>query len=117
MRNAAIFGCGAAGKHAYSHLRTRYRIITFLDNRREQHGSRVFGVLVRDPEGYDYSEVDHVFIASMHFDEIVVQLLELGVPCSKIECVSDETLTRDAQRRPVSTLIRRALYLPFRLLR
>lgn len=125
MENAAIFGCGAGGKRACSHLRSKYRVVTFLDNNQGAHGSRVFGVPVGDPESYDYSQVEHVFIASMYFDEILVQLLALGVPSSKIEYVSNEILMRDqpdtsnggAGFLESFNVLRRAFYLPFRLLR
>src|SRR5947207_502207 len=80
MNNIAIFGCGAAGKGAFRQLQTRYRIVSFLDNDPEKHGSRVLGVPVRNPETYNYAKVDHVFIASMYLDEILVQLLRLEVP-------------------------------------
>ena len=123
MKSAAIFGCGAGGKRACLHLGSKYRIVTFLDNNEGEHGSRVFGVPVRDPESYDYGQVEHVFIASMYFDEILAQLLALGVPTSKIEYVSDEILMRDQRpdRGPGFSIslnaLRRAFYLPFRLLR
>ena len=125
MKNAAIFGCGSGGKRTFVHLRSKYRIVAFLDNDQGQHRSRVFGVPVRDPESYDYSQAEHVFIASMFFDQILMQLLALGVPSSKIEYVSDEILMRDLPNTVAHRLgfpdslnvLRRAFYLPFRLLR
>src|SRR5206468_2746297 len=44
MKNAAVFGCGSAGRRTYLHFRSKYRITTFLDNDKRQHGSRVLGV-------------------------------------------------------------------------
>jgi FlaA1/EpsC-like NDP-sugar epimerase len=125
MKKAAIFGCGLAGKRACLHFRTKYRIVAFLDNDPKKHGSRVLGVPVRSPEGYDYSQAAHVFIASMYLDEILVQLLALGVPSAKIEYVSDDILMRDPVNAPAGrigfrdflTALRRAFYLPLRLLR
>ncbi len=73
MKKVAIFGCGIAGKRAYLHLRSRYRLLTFLDNDRRQHGLRVSGVPVCDPDRFDYNRVEYVFIASMYFDEILAQ--------------------------------------------
>jgi hypothetical protein len=125
MKNAAIFGCGGAGRRAYLHFRSKYRIVAFLDNDARKHGSSVLGVPVHDPDVYDYSEVEHVFIGSMYFDEILVQLLAFAVPSSKIEFVSSEILMRDALETTAGGLLfpqaihalRRAFYMPFRLLR
>jgi hypothetical protein len=58
----------------------------------------------------------------MYLDQILVQLLTLGAPSSKIEYVSDDVMMRDVSvpftgfPRLVNTL-ESALYLPFRLLR
>jgi hypothetical protein len=125
MKNAAIFGCGAAGRRACLHFRSKYRIVAFLDNDIRKQGSRVLGVPVHDPDTYDYGEVERVFIGSMYFDEILVQLLAFGVPSSKIEFVSNEILMREPLdataggfRFPWSIqVLRRAFYVPFRLLR
>ena len=125
MKNAAVFGCGGAGRRTYLHFRSKYRITTFLDNDKQRHGSRVLGVPVLDPEAFDYHQVEHVFIGSMYFDEILVQLLALRVPSAKIEFVSNEILMRDSPNVTVGGLrfpqsvnaLRRAFYVPFRLLR
>ena len=125
MKNAAVFGCGGAGRRTYLHFRSKYRITTFLDNDKQRHGSRVLGVPVLDPETFDYRQVENVFIGSMYFDEILVQLLVLGVPSSKIEFVSNDILMRDSLNLTAGRLrfprsvhaLRRAFYVPFRLLR
>ena len=125
MKSIAIFGCGSAGKRALHQLRSRYRIISFLDNDPDKRGQRVFGVTVSDPKTYDYSKVEHVFIASMYLDEILVQLLELGVHSSKIEYVTLDILRKDPPKTVAGTfrqsiafsMLRRVFYIPFRLLR
>jgi hypothetical protein len=124
IKDIAIFGCGAAGKSAWMHLRASYKIVTFLDNDPQKQGSRVGGVPVCHPETYDYSRVHHVFIACMYLDEILVQLLGLGVPSAKIEFVSHEILMKEPPRMLIAALgrdsfgiLRRALCVPFRLLR
>ena len=117
MNRAAIFGCGTGGKRACMYLGSKYRVVTFLDNNRQAHGSRVCGIPVNDPGNFDYQQVEHVFIASMYFDAILVQLLTLGVPSSKIEEVSDQILMNDQPKRRAFGALRRAFYLPFRLLR
>jgi FlaA1/EpsC-like NDP-sugar epimerase len=116
MKSIAIFGCGVAGKRAWTQLRHAYRVVNFLDNDPQKQGSRVAGIPVADPAKYDYKRVDHVFIASMYLDEILVQLLELGVPSSKIEYVGQEILTKESQAID-GNLLHKALYLPLRLLR
>ena len=125
MKNAAIFGCGAAGRQAYLYFRLKYRIVAFLDNDARKQGSRVLGVPVLDPATYDYQQVEHVFIGSMYLDEILVQLLAFAVPSSKIEFVSNEILMREPLDTAAGGLrfpraihaLRRAFYVPFRLLR
>jgi FlaA1/EpsC-like NDP-sugar epimerase len=123
MKPVAIFGCGHAGQRAYLYLKAKYRIVAFLDNNRCQHGARIAGVPVCDPEKFDYSHVEHVFIGSMYLDQILVQLLSLEVPSSKIEYLSDEILMRDHSSHRQSgafapfNAVRRAFYVPFRLLR
>ena len=125
MKHVAIFGCGIGGRRACLHLRSKYKVAAFLDNNRKVHGSRLLGLPVCDPEIYDYNQVEHVFIASMYFDEILVQLLMLGVPSSKIECVSEGILMRESPNTLDGwfafsgsfNLLRRAFYVPFRFLR
>jgi hypothetical protein len=125
MKKTAIFGCGTAGRRAFLLLRSKYKVVTFLDNNKRQQGSRVLGVRVQDPETYDYRQVEHVFIGSMYCDEILVQLLALGVPSSKIEFVNNDILTRDpvytTRGRSLFSLamhsLLRAFYVPFRVLR
>ena len=124
MKNAAICGCGGAGKHAYSQLRSKWQIVAFLDNNKSQHGSRVLGVPVYDPEQYDYRDVEQVFICSMYFDEILEQLLSLGVPDWKFATFGDEIPTRNSSTAPDWGILaqylnpfRRLFYIPFRLLR
>src|SRR5438128_2710093 len=94
MKNIAIFGCGTAGRRAWSHLRSSYKVVAFLDNDHRRRGSKVYGVQVFDPETYDYVQVDHVFIASMYFDEMFTQLLSFDVS-SKIEYLGNDILMRD----------------------
>jgi hypothetical protein len=114
-KRVAIFGCGAAGRRAWAQLRHAYKIVNFLDNDRRKHGSRVAGIVVTDPEDYDYTQIEHVFIASMYLDEILVQLLGLGVPSSKIEYAGQEILTDRGHAS--ASLFQRALFVPLRLLR
>ena len=116
MKSIAIFGCGVAGKRAWSQLSRAYKVVNFLDNDRRKQGTRVAGIHVVDPTKYDYKPIDHVFVASMYLDEILVQLLELGVSSSKIEYVGPEILTKEFQGTNAN-LFHKALYLPLRLLR
>jgi FlaA1/EpsC-like NDP-sugar epimerase len=122
MTRVAIFGCGSAGQRTCLHYRAKCRIVAFLDNDRSKHGTRVLGVPVCDPEQFKFDDVDQILIASMYLDQILVQLLTLGAPSSKIEYVSDDVMMGDVSvpftgfPRLVSTL-ESALYLPFRLLR
>ena len=125
MKTVAIFGCGSAGQRTYFHHRSKSRVLAFLDNDRSRHGTQVLGVPVRDPEVFNYAEIDHVLIASMYLDQILVQLLALGVPSSKIEYVSDDVMMRDATSALTGSPVLSRLvagfetlyYLPFRVLR
>lgn len=125
MNRIAIFGCSKAGRRSYVYLRNKYQIVVFLDNDRGKHGSRVLGVPVEGPVGFNFEQVDHVFIGSMYLDEIVVQLLALNVPSSKIEYVSVDVLCHeppggsDDGMRWARMLagLRSLACLPFRLLR
>ena len=122
MTRAAIFGCSSAGQRTRLHYQATYKVLAFLDNDRSKHGTRVLGVRVCDPEQFNYNDVDPVLIASMYLDQILVQLLNLGVPASKIEYVSEDVMMRDVSTRftgfpRLVSSIESALYLPFRLLR
>src|SRR6185295_2097296 len=66
MKTIAIFGCGAAGKRAWTQLRHAYKVVSFLDNDADKQRSRVAGIPVADPAKYNYALVDHVFIASIY---------------------------------------------------
>jgi FlaA1/EpsC-like NDP-sugar epimerase len=125
MNKIAIFGCSKRGRLSYLHLRKQYQIVVFLDNDRSKHGSRVFGVPVKDPNSFNFEQVDHVYIGSMYIDEIIVQLLALNVPNAKIEYISSDALCHEPMGRPGGGMRwsrmlsgwRSLLYLPFRLLR
>src|SRR6185436_2274940 len=101
-------------------LKSKYTITAFLDNGREKQGTVVAGIPVRNPETFDYESVEQVFIASMYFDQILVQLLALGVTASKIEDMSEDNLMRATPRTGLPRIysgLLRPFYLPFRLLR
>lgn len=122
MTRVAIFGCGSGGQRTCLHYKTKYKVVAFLDNDRSKHGTRVLGVPVCGPEQFNYSDVDQVLIASMYLDQILVQLLALEVPASKIEYVSEDIMMRDTSTRFIGfprlvSNLESALYLPFRLLR
>jgi FlaA1/EpsC-like NDP-sugar epimerase len=122
MMRVAIFGCGSAGQRTCLHYKPTCKVVAFLDNDRAKHGTRVLGVPVCDPAQFRFDDVDQVLIASMYLDQILVQLLALGVPSSTIEYVSDDVMMREGVSGSPGfpRLVRNlesALYLPFRLLR
>lgn len=83
-RRLVLFGCGSAGAEALHSLGLRDRVVCFADNSASWQGKRFFGYPVIAPDRLASCEFDLVLIASAYYSEIHKQLLQLGVPASRI---------------------------------
>lgn len=81
-----IFGTGAAGKTTYEQLRRQAKVVGFLDNDAGKHGKSLFNKTIYPPRALEELAYDRIVIASMHYEEIMKQLIsELRVPPEKVE--------------------------------
>lgn len=87
-----IFGTGMGGLRAYRKLPPECRIVAFADNDPAKIGLEYCGHPILSPEQLRSSSFDHILVASMHADEIVTQLEELGIPPCRIEVVHHSIL-------------------------
>ncbi|OUW17179.1 MAG: hypothetical protein CBD18_05360 [Opitutales bacterium TMED158] len=94
-----VFGCGAGGLHAYNALQGRYRINGFLDNDEKKQGREFCGKPVYSPQAIPTIEYDRIVVASQYSDVICLQLVELGIPESKIELLSQQILLNISDNR------------------
>lgn len=78
-----IFGTGCIFKEN-RHKFTNFDILAFLDNDRKKQGQLLEGKTVVLPEEHWRYEYDAIIIASIYFQEMREQLLNLGIPENKI---------------------------------
>lgn len=81
-----IFGTGSGGMNFYKICRSRYRIVGFLDNNKQKHGHKLFGMPIYSPQSLGALMFDKIIIASDYYVEIYTQLTsQLGVDENRIE--------------------------------
>lgn len=74
-----IFGASQGGIEAFEVLKVQYEIIGFVDNDENKWGNKLKGKIIYSPkELYHYSKDIKIHIASMYYDEILLQLKEMG---------------------------------------
>lgn len=78
-----IFGTGAMYQK-YKKLFIDASIICFLDNDETKWGTKINGILIRQPQDIRKIDFDFVFLVSVHFAEMRTQLLSLKVSEEKI---------------------------------
>lgn len=85
MVNVLIFGAGQGGRRVVNLLnKEKVKILAFIDNDQKKVGSDVKGIPVVSPQEIGYYQYDYIIIASVFYDEIFDQLIELGVNEEKI---------------------------------
>ncbi|MBO1255250.1 DUF563 domain-containing protein [Alteromonas sp. 5E99-2] len=89
-----IFGTGAGGKYLFDSIQSQYKVLGFLDNNSNKHGTRFCGKPVFDPKEIGEKMFDTIIIASDSYKEIHKQLTgELSVPEHKISLYHDVSLS------------------------
>lgn len=81
---AVIFGTGKVCQSIRHELKENIEIVAFLDNDVLKWEEALDGIPICSPNEILCLEYDLVFLASVHYTEMKVQLIELGVPGSKI---------------------------------
>jgi hypothetical protein len=86
-----LFGAGGSGRRMARRIAAQGadEVIAFLDNDRQKQGTFVDGVSVHSPLCLRELEYDKVFVASVFNDEIVEQLLEMGIDRTAIVAFDD----------------------------
>lgn len=75
---AVIFGAGSAGERLARNLGPLYRILGIADNDRGKKGQKIAGYPVVGADDIAGLAPDRILIASMYWQEIHAQLLQLG---------------------------------------
>jgi hypothetical protein len=87
-----IFGAGAGGRRAATHLSRARDVRYFVDSDSKKQGTRLMGVDIRAPQALLATPDVSVIVASIHADAIFEQLLKLGVPAHRIEIINPDSL-------------------------
>jgi hypothetical protein len=87
-----LFGTGRGAERALAHLPVECRVVGFADNDPARVGTEFHGLPVFAPSEIAKREFDHVIVASMYANEIVVQLEQLGLARHRIEVVHPDIL-------------------------
>ncbi|MGL4250408.1 MAG: glycosyltransferase [Aeromonas sp.] len=90
MGRVIVFGTGRLCQTFLPFIHSNYDIIALSDNDFKLHGSIQHGIKVIDPETIGMMDFDFIIVASMYFDEINSQLINLGVRCEFIRSVYDD---------------------------
>jgi hypothetical protein len=97
-----IFGAGAGGRRAATHLSRARDVRYFVDSDPKKQGTRLMGVDIRPPRAILATPEVSVIVASIHADAIFDQLLKLGVPAHRIEIINPDSLV-EGGRDPFPT--------------
>ena len=82
---AFIFGAGPTGENLLPEFQKNYDIISFIDNDKEKWDKYLSGYKILSPEIIINEEYDNIIIATyLGYDSVTNQLLEMGVPRSRI---------------------------------
>lgn len=88
QKRVIIFGCGHAGIKALKSLSLKEQLLFFSDNDKAKHDNEFCGYPIKAPQAIESGQFDEVRIASMYYEEIQQQLVEMGVEGSKINVLS-----------------------------
>lgn len=70
-----IFGTGSGGVNFFNSCRSRYRVVGFLDNNKQKHGEKLFGLKIYSPLMLKDLSFDKIIIASDYYIDIHNQLV------------------------------------------
>jgi hypothetical protein len=87
MERAVIFGSGSRGRDAYAPISKNAAVLGFVDNDPAQQHTRVLDRPVYPPATLADLDFDVVYVASSHVDSIRRQLIDGGIPASRIRLV------------------------------
>lgn len=83
-----IFGTGIYYQHFRQYIPNE-DILYFIDNNWEKQGNYLDGKLILSPDQADFNDCSYVIVLIMRYQESVQQLLDLGVPKTKIKIFYD----------------------------
>lgn len=78
MEKVILFGASGFGEIAYNYLKDKFDIINFCDNNREKWGKQFCGIKIISPTELS-NEKCRIIITSMYYNEICLQLKNLGL--------------------------------------
>ena len=116
MKKIIIFGAAADGKDLVARLNLlvwtgSIEILGFIDNDFELWEEKVSGLTVDDPKNIHNYDFDIVIISTVFHREMRAQLIELGVPDSKIKSLYvTEINSKSAQKLPKNVTLGRYSY-------
>lgn len=85
MLRVAVFGAGEGARRAFGLFSGRVEVVAVVDNDPMKHGTLFLDHRVIAPAHLASIEFDCVVVASIRFNEITKQLLDLGIPPERIE--------------------------------
>ena len=84
LNKVILFGASICGKKYLNHLSTDEKVLCFVDNNIDKHGKYLMGLPIRSPEEISSLEYDQIVITSEYYNEILKQLVDMGIPFEKI---------------------------------
>lgn len=90
-----IFGAGEGGRRAKRFLGSSVEVLGFLDNDVKKHGTPLDGLTIAGIDSLATATWDRIVVASMHEEAIFQQLLQRGVPVTKIDMTDRSVLFGD----------------------
>lgn len=100
-----IFGTEKIGVDFYFDIRKDEEVIAFVDNDIQKQGKEILGIRVFPVNGLLELEFDKIYIASLfHYRNMESQIMELGIPKSKILFTPIETYKKQQKSGELTQL-------------
>lgn len=85
MINIIVFGTGSSAEQFLDSIdKERVNVIAFSDNDQTKHHTNYQKCMIIPPEEIAQRQFDYIFVASQYSNEIVPQLIQLGIKANKI---------------------------------
>ena len=82
-----LFGASELGQMMLESFSSNKQVICFIDNDSKKHNTEFAGLSVKSPDDIRLLDYDYIVISSSFYDEILEQLLSMGIPEEKIASV------------------------------
>ena len=115
MKNIIVFGANDDGKEFIKHFKVigkllKFQIVAVLDNNSRLHNTKFEGIEILSPTKITEFEYEKIVVCPIFYNEIIDQLLDLGVDKSKIEILNEGPYFSKVERSFGSSIIGKYSY-------